>query len=156
MKLVRIPAPMRALTVFIREGIEDSSNWIDPPVGQHVFSGNIPKKFIDSHKPLNCVTLKKIPTPEDMSPSPCSWIRVDTCSYGENFEVAEDIDLAVYSLLKSLQSAAILFDDDKQEIFIWAAIPNGSMQLRDPELDWPYYLRSYRIRVGELNQLECE
>ena len=154
-QLERIPGPMKALAVLIRDGIKDSEDWIYPPVGDNVFAGPIPKNFVKKfgHKSPSCISLHRIPSPEDMSTAPRSWIRVDVCSFGENYSIAEDVDLAVYALLKPLNGAVVKFDDDRQGIFIWSAIPSGSMTMRDPKLDWPYYLRPYRIRVGERNQL---
>ena len=157
-ELIRIPNPMKALVTYVREGIAPSSSWIDPPVGFNVFSGGLPNELIKKgHKPVNSVCINSKPYPEDMSEAPRSTIRVDVNSYGADFEVAGDIDLAVYALFKPLRGTSVKFTDktgEDQSLYIYSAIPSGSMQMRDPDLDWACVTRPYRIRVSELNEID--
>lgn len=150
-ELIRIPNPMKGLVTLVKEGIvAESAPWIDPPLGNHVYSGGIPKKVIDGHKAINCVNMDLVPSSGDMGEVPIGWIRVDIKSYGINFSAAGDVDLAVYSLLKPLRGITVPLNDGTDgHIYFRSAIPRGSMQWYDPDTDWPCHLRTYRIHVGE-------
>ena len=154
--LIRIPNPMSAIVSLIKTGIGPSSGWIDPPVGNNVFSGQIPKEYVDSHKTLNCVLINSTGGMEDGSEAIRSQFRVDIFSYGSTFEIAGDIDLAIYSFLKNLRGYTVKFKDrrgEDQSLYVFAAIPGGPIQSRDPDTDWFCTIRPYRFRIGERNQL---
>ena len=154
-KVARIPNPLAGLVYYIRTEIKKNVNWIDPPVGDHVYSGGLPKEIIESHKAINSVCMNEIPSPEDGSEAPRREIMVDCVSYGIDFEVAGDVDMAVYAILKPLRGTVIKFKDrggNAQSLYVYSAIISGGMQSRDQDLDWPCVLRPYRIRVGERSE----
>ena len=152
----RIPDPMSGLRSFLIGGLE-KVDWLDTAMDERrVFIGGIPKKHIDGHQKnvYTCICINPAGYPEDGSEAPRSTIRVEMVSYGDSFEEASDIDLAVYALLKPLRGTVVGFKDRKgykQSIYIYVAIPSGPIFSRDPDLDWACVLRSYRIRFGERN-----
>ena len=156
----RIPDPMSGLRAFLIKGLV-KADWLNPAMDwKRVFIGGIPKKYIDGHQKnaYTCMCINPTGYPEDGSEAPRSTIRVEMVSYGDSFEEASDIDLAVYALLKPLRGCVVEFEDRelyKQSIYIYVAIPSGPIFSRDPDLDWACVSRSYRIRFGERNMIEA-
>ena len=155
-KVERIPNPAGGLRAFLIRGLGRDVPWLDPTLDEkRIFVGGVRKEFVESHQNVyHCINFNMVGYPGDMSEAPRSTKRVDFFSYGDDFEIATDIDLAVYGLLKPLRGTVVSFtnrNNEEQSIYIYAAIPGGEIYNRDPDTDWPCVLRSYRIRFGERN-----
>jgi len=135
-----MPDPIYAICEYIRD---------DPtiqalPLVNDPFPVELPTS-VDVQMPAKMVVVKPHGGPEDPAPLQINYTRIQVQCFAETAHLAYVVDWTVFLVLKDLAHVV------RAGTYIHNCIRmSGPTPFRDPELQWPYSLSTWRLMASDL------
>lgn len=135
-----IPNPVIAIIDFLQADAQ-----VTTVMAARVFGAELPPAEV-SNMPRECAVIKASGGPgSDMGYMKTNRNRYEIRTYGRTPLTAWDAHLAVHDALK--QMVPTVTNNTKLNNAVQV---QGPMQLRDPDVNWPFVLSSYSISASEV------
>ena len=133
-----IVSPLAAVRQLLADDHEVSS-WTEG----RIYAAELSKSEITG-QPRRLVLITQVPAPHDQGYVPVQNPSFDTKCYAETHYEAGELDSIVYERLHYMNR-----EIHRNGLIFYVRATTTGMHLRDPDADWPYFLRSYTSMIGE-------